>query len=218
MSVECSTTNISDLPEIQLNNSCQRGTQKMRDGQMVLETNELNNSAPLPPQLTPEQMEQLTRQIQNISNNGGTELPSRDIPMQTNHIVQDTQVKPNYVPEPPPEKRDYIKEGEVREKIIREEIRKRYEKRDKEDKFYEELQTPIFAMILFFLLQMPIVKKLMKKYIPQLFASDNHFTLGGYIFITSVFGLSFYGIQKIVNYVTEWNAKINEFFDQKSTM
>ena len=53
MSVECSTTNISDLPEIQLNNSCQRGTQKMRDGQMVLETNELNNSAPLPPQLTP---------------------------------------------------------------------------------------------------------------------------------------------------------------------
>ena len=42
MSVECSTTNISDLPEIQLNNSCQRGTQKMRDGQMVLETNELS--------------------------------------------------------------------------------------------------------------------------------------------------------------------------------
>ena len=65
---------------------------------------------------------------------------------------------------------------------------------------------------------MPIVKKLMKKYIPRLFASDNHFTLGGYIFITSVFGLSFYGIQKIVNYLTEWNAKINEFFDQKSTM
>ena len=213
MSVECSTTNISDLPEIQLNNSCQRRTQKVRDGQIVLETNELNNSVPLPPQLTPEQMEQLTRQIQNISNNGGTELPSRDIPMQTNHIVQDTQIKPNYVPEPPPEKRDYIKEGEVRE-----EIRKRHEKREKEDKFYEELQTPIFAMILFFLLQMPIVKKLMKKYIPQLFASDNHFTLSGYIFITIVFGLSFYGIQKIVNYLTKWNAKINEFFDQKSTM
>ena len=58
----------------------------------------------------------------------------------------------------------------------------------------------------------------MKKYIPQLFASDNHFTLSGYIFITIVFGLSFYGIQKIVNYLTEWNAKINEFFDQKSTM
>ncbi len=214
--MECSTTNISDLPEIQLNNTCQRGTQKVRDGQVVLETNEM--APPLPPQLSPEQMEQLTQQIHSISSNGGTELPSRDIPMQTNHIVQDTQVKPNYVPEPPPEKRDYIKENEIRERVIREEIRKQYENRSKDDKFYEELQGPIFAMILFFLLQMPIVKITMKKYVPQLFASDNHFTLGGYVFITFLFGSTFFGIQKLVNYLTEWNAKINEFFDQKSTM
>ena len=65
--MECSTTNISDLPEIQLNNTCQRGTQKMREGQVVLETNEM--APPLPPQLSPEQMEQLTQQIQSISSN-----------------------------------------------------------------------------------------------------------------------------------------------------
>jgi len=220
MSLECSTTNISDLPEIQLNGqkgSCQGGTQKMREG-VILEANEINNPGSLPPQLTPEQMEQLTRQIQNISNNGGTELPSRDIPMQTNHIVQDTQIKPNYIPEPPKDKRDYIKEDAMRDKIIREEVHKQYKNRSKEDKFYEELQMPIFAMIIFFLLQMPIVKKSMKKYVPHLFQSDNHLTLGGYVLITGVFGASFYGIQKLINYLTEWNTKINQFFEQKSSM
>ena len=70
-------------------------------------------------------------------------------------------------------------------------------------------------MILFFLLQMPIVKKLIKKYLPQLFQSDNHFTLGGYMFVTIVFGIGFYGIQKGVNYFAEWNAKINKFFEEK---
>jgi hypothetical protein len=214
--MESSTTNIADLPKIQLNSACQKGTQKVRDDQVVLETNEM--TPPLPPLLTPEQMEQLTKQIQSISNNGGTELPSRDIPMQTNHIVQDAQVKPNYVPEPPPEKRDYIKENEIKERVMREEIRKQYENRSKGDKFYEDLQGPIFAMVLFFLFQMPIVKITMKKYVPKLFASDNHFNLSGYVFITFIFGSLFFGIQKLVNYLTEWNAKINYFFEQSSTM
>ena len=212
-----STTQIADLPQVQLNNFQKTNgkTQKMRD-EVVLETNELTNR--LPPQLSPEQMEQLTRQIQSISNNGGTELPSRDIPMQTNHIVQDTQVQANYVPDPPKDKRDYINESEIREKIIREEMQKQYKKSSTEEKFYEEIQAPIFVMILFFLFQMPIVKKLIKKYLPQLFLSDNHYTLGGYVFITVVFGIAFYGIQKGVNYLTEWNAKINKFFEQSSTM
>jgi len=212
-----STTQIADLPQVQLNNFQKTNgkTQKMRD-EVVLETNELTNR--LPPQLSPEQMEQLTRQIQSISNNGGTELPSRDIPMQTNHIVQDTQIKANYVPDPPKDKRDYIKENEIREKIIREEMQKQYKKSSTEEKFYEEIQAPIFVMILFFLFQMPIVKKSIKKYLPQLFLSDNHYTLGGYVFITVVFGIAFYGIQKGVNYLTEWNAKINKFFEQSSTM
>ena len=47
---------------------------------------------------------------------------------------------------------------------------------------------------------------------------DNNLTLGGYMFLTVLFGGSFYGIQKLINYLSEWNTKINQFFEQKSTM
>ena len=168
------TTNISDLPEVQVSNpSYQRGTQKLRNN-VVLETKELRGPPlapppPLPPQLSPEQMEQLRQQLQQSSQNGGLELPSRDIPMQTNHLVQDPQIKPNYVPPPPPNINDYIKEEAMREAILREQQNQPLNEQTREDKLYEELQTPIFAMILFFIFQMPFVKRLMKKYIPTFF-------------------------------------------------
>lgn len=217
------TTNISDLPEVQVSNpSYQKGTQKIRNN-VVLETKELRGPPqapppPLPPQLSPEQMEQLRQQLQNGSQNGGLELPSRDIPMQTSHLVQDPQIKPNYVPPPPPNVNDYIKEEAMREAILREQQNRPNTEQSKEDKLYEELQTPIFVMILFFIFQMPFVKRLMKKYIPTFFMGDNNLTLGGYMFLTVLFGGTFYGIQKLINYLSEWNTKINQFFEQKSTM
>jgi hypothetical protein len=212
------TTNISDLPEVQVSNpsnpSYQRGTQKVRNN-IVLETKELgalNSSA----QLSPQQMEQLRQQLQNGSQNGGTDLPSRDIPMQTSHLVQDPTVQANYVPPPPKNVNDYIKEEAMREAILREQ--QPIKEENKEDKIYEELQMPIFVMILFFIFQMPFVRRLMKKYIPTLFLTDNNLTLGGYMFLTVLFGTTFFGVQKLINYVAEWNTKINQFFEQKSSM
>ena len=37
---------------------------------------------------------------------GATDLPSRDIPMDTQQITQDEQIKPNYIP--PPKNENYI--------------------------------------------------------------------------------------------------------------
>ncbi len=67
-------------------------------------------------------------------------------------------------------------------------------------------------MILFFLFQMPFVRKLMKKHLPNLFQGDNNLTLGGYMFLTGIFGASFYGLQKLMSCLTSWNSKINDFF------
>ena len=65
-------------------------------------------------------------------------------------------------------KNDYIKEEARREAILREKQNQPMNEQAKEDKLYEELQTPIFVMILFFIFQMPFVKRLMKKYISTL--------------------------------------------------
>ena len=46
-------------------------------------------------------------QIQQISNNSNISIPSRDIPNNTNNIIQDTEIKPNYIPKQC--NNDYIK-------------------------------------------------------------------------------------------------------------
>ena len=68
------------------------------------------NGAP-PAQLSKESINQIVSGLQEASANGLTNLPSRDIPMTNNaHITQDQQQKPNFVPEPDPEKRSRILE------------------------------------------------------------------------------------------------------------
>ena len=47
-----------------------------------------------------------------------TDLPNRDIPMNTNHITHDNTTRPNYVPEADPEKMDYIGEEESLQDMI----------------------------------------------------------------------------------------------------
>ena len=201
--MEVATTNIQDLPEIPVSNlSHLKGTQKAREN-VTLETKELNPS----PQLSAEQIQQITQQIQQASQTGGTDLPSRDIPTQTHHLVQDPQIQANYMPPPPPNTNDYIKEEEARENLLRKK-QLQEEAAQREDKIYDELQTPIFAMILFFLFQMPFVRRLMKKNIPTFFHSDNNLTLGGYMFFDIYFWEQFFWSSKIINLSDGYKYKI----------
>ena len=187
------TTNISDLPPNP--RYSQNTTQKIKNN-ISLETKEI----------TPSQ--EISQHIQNLST---IKLPARDIPVNTAPLVQDERIQPNYIP--PVEQKDYIKEEEAQRSFLEEQRQKKIEK-DKSDQFYTELQVPIFAMLLFFIFQMQFVQKLMKKNAPSLFLTDNNLTFGGYLLKTVTFGLCLYGLQKTVNYLTEWNTKINKIFNQ----
>ena len=55
---------------------------------------------------------QIVSGIQQASISGATLLPSRDIPMITTNLSTDPQVQPNYVPLPPKNSIDYIKDYE----------------------------------------------------------------------------------------------------------
>ncbi len=118
-----------------------------------------------------------------------TQLSSRDIPVTTDGIVNDTQVQPNYVP--PPETDDYI--GDYKVSLD-------HEDNNKLDDIYNELQTPILIAALYFLFQLPFIRNILFKYFPILFSSDGNLNINGFLFMSILFALMFYLINKVTNH------------------
>ena len=138
--------------------------------------------------------------IQQASINGQTELPSRDIPQMTSQYTQDSQIKPNFIPNQ--NTNDYINNNLSSDDIIRQNTRK-YNKSDTLDVIYDELQMPILIGILFFMFQLPFFRKYLMSFLPSIFNNDGNFTLKGLIVTSTLFATSFYTIKKILNYLME---------------
>lgn len=167
--------------------------------QVISQTSNAPTAAPAPNTLSQESINEIVRGIQTASQNNLTALPSRDIPMDTQHITNDNTVRPNYVPETT---NDYIQEENDLQSLLAKNKNKE-EHRDRLDHLYDELQTPLFAMLLFFLFQLPFVDKLMVKYIPSAFAKDGNANLSGYILKTVLYGLFFYSLSKTTKFISE---------------
>ena len=139
--------------------------------------------------------------LQNVQYS--TDLPNRDIPMNTNHITHDNTTRPNYVPEADPNKRDYIGEEESLQEMI-EKNRKQEKEIFEINELYDELTTPILVMVIYFIFQLPFLKKLMLKHLPSFFSADKNLNFSGYFFKTVLFGGTFYGLTKLIKYVSEY--------------
>ena len=124
---------------------------------VVLETKEINSpqpqqlpsglpnaGAPSSQNLSQESINKIVRGIQDAAGAGMTTLPSSHIPMTTNHVVQDQQVKPNFIPEANND--DYIKAHDDYESVVMEN-RGRQNTTDKLDDLYNEIQMPILVML-----------------------------------------------------------------------
>ena len=129
--------------------------------------------------------------LQKASQSGVTTLPSRDIPMNTNTIVQDEQIKPNYVPE---NNNDYINDNIM----INDNTNNDNYNINKLDEFYNNLQTPILLSVLYFIFQLPIFQKYLIKYLPNLFSKDGNKNIYGYVFYSILFGITYIGINQLI--------------------
>ena len=138
---------------------------------------------------------QIVSGLQAASVAGITQLPSRDIPRSIEPLTQDPHVQPNYIS--PPIQKDYIKESETAEEMIRSHSR-RDEKDKQSEQLYDELQTPALLSVLYFLFQLPILRKLLFQYIPALFSSDGNININGLGVMSVLFGLSYYLITTLV--------------------
>ena len=137
-------------------------------------------------------MNELISGIQQASANGGTGLPSRDIPTNTVHFADD-QVKPNYVPQQ--EQSDYIHNTDTEQDILARRV-KNQNSRDSLEILYDEFQIPIIIGLLYFIFQLPIVKSKVLAILPSLFNKDGNPNLTGYIINSVFFGLAYYIISK----------------------
>ena len=135
---------------------------------------------------------QLHSVLKDAGVSGTTALPSRDIPQSTLSMQQDEQTKANFVPN---KSNDYIGDLLDKERIIKENQRNQ-NKSDSLDYLYQQLQMPLLVAIIYFLFQLPSVRRQVLSFIPSLFNKDGNPNLYGYIFNSIMFGGLYFGLTK----------------------
>ena len=141
---------------------------------------------------------QLNEALKDASIYGATNLPSRDIPQNTLPSQQDEEIKPNYVPKQ--ENNDYIGDILSRERVIQENQRKQNQS-DNMDYIYNQLQIPLLVGIIYFLFQLPAVRKRMFVFLPNLFNKDGNPNLSGYLFNSVIFAMLYALLLKGLTYL-----------------
>lgn len=142
---------------------------------------------------------QIVNGLQQATLTGATQLPSRDIPMTTTSHSNDPQIQPNYVPAPPPQNNDYIKDYEQTDDMINN-YNLNLKRQNSLDDAYNEIQTPVLLSVLYFLFQLPFFRKFLFTYFPILFSNDGNLNINGFLFTSILFGLLFYVLNKISNH------------------
>lgn len=207
------TTSIFDLPtdpsggnerQSVVQNTMQQGMQPgmqqgmqpgIQPGMQNEIPNTMNNNAS---SITLDQttINQIVNGLQQASATGATQLPSRDIPMTTSNLTHDVNIQPNYIPPPPQHSADYINNYEQAGDIIND-YNANIERSNALDDMYSEIQVPLLLAVLYFLFQLPFFRKFLFSYLPVLFSKDGNLNLNGYIFMSCLFGIFYYLLNKI---------------------
>ena len=86
-----------------------------------------------------------------------------------------------------------------REKILQENTMKQ-NRSDNIDYLYENLQLPVLVSVIYFLFQLPAVRKNVLSFLPSLFNKDGNPNLSGYIFNSIMFGVAYMSLTRSISY------------------
>ena len=201
------STSILDLPtdpvgggNITLNASENVVQKQMQQSQMQQSQMQQPNQGQTPNfSLDQTTISQIVSGLQQAATAGATQLPSRDIPMNTSGHSNDAQVQPNYVPMHEREA-DYIKDYEQTSDDMIDNYNKNVNRSNSLDDMYNEIQTPLLLAVLYFLFQLPFFRRFLFSYFPILFSNDGNFNINGFLFSSVLFGLLFYLLNKVTNH------------------
>jgi hypothetical protein len=188
---DINTTSINDLPTDPMGSNA--------NNNISFSVNEtIQASSPSTMTLDQSTISQIVNGLQQASVAGATMLPSRDIPQNTQQHMQDAHVQPNYIP--PPNNIDYINDNVDANEYINA-YQHDTQIKNSLDNIYDEIQTPLLISILYFLFQLPIMKKTIFKYIPFLCNNDGNYNLNGLLFSAFAFGLIYFMMSKTMKQV-----------------
>jgi hypothetical protein len=171
-------TNLNDLP-----------SNPMNGGNIQLQTQDVvSQKSNQSVSLDQASISQIVNGLQQASLSGATRLPSRDIPMTSNHLVSDNEAMPNYVPKDTNNK--YIDDDD--------DCNMNYGQNNNLNKIYSELQFPLLLGILYFIFQMPVFKNILFQYFTFLFSPDGNYNINGLTFLSIMFALTYYVLANII--------------------
>jgi hypothetical protein len=144
---------------------------------------------------------QIVNGLQQASLAGATQLPSRDIPIQTEQLTNDPQIQPNYIPQASPKDMDYINDANLNN------INEYYSSEKNQhvlDDLYDELQAPLLLSVLYLLFQLPFFRKAVFAYLPFFCNTDGNYNFQGFLFTCALFGFIYYSLTKSVKYFSKF--------------
>jgi hypothetical protein len=194
-----STTSILDLPTEPLG-----GGGGSTAPNITLDASELSTNLDKNVSLDQTTINQIVSGLQQASFSGSTKLVSRDVPINTVAHNIDPYIQPNYVPPPPPHahQQKYIEDEETAADMINQYNRNARTQKTADD-IYNEAQTPLLLAILYFLFQLPFLKKQLVSYFPILFNNDGNYNINGYLFTSILFGIVYFIVNK---FATQFNV------------
>ncbi|MHC5089310.1 MAG: hypothetical protein ACYSOT_06865 [Planctomycetota bacterium] len=205
MATNQETTNIDDLPSTNSNNVNSAPVQNVfnenntENVKMPNYGEQLNSEKEVAPALQNiDYTSKLNSSLKEIGNGNTLQLPSRDIPQNTASINNDVNVQPNYIP---PNNNDYIANHVTPNEIIQQN-REKEVLNDKTEEFYETIQMPLLVGLLFFIFQLPFIRKNLFIYLPSLFNKDGNPNLSGYLFNSAIFALLYFSFTYILKYIS----------------
>jgi len=205
MATNQETTNIDDLPSANSNNVNSAPVQNVfseNNTENVKIPNygeQLNSEKEVAPALQNiDYTSKLNSTLKDIGNGNPLQLPSRDIPQNTASVNNDVNVQPNYIP---PNNNDYIANHVTPNEIIQQN-REKEMINDKTEEFYETIQMPLLVGLLFFIFQLPFIRKNLFIYLPSLFNKDGNPNLSGYLFNSVIFALLYFSFTYILKYIS----------------
>lgn len=199
------TTNIDELPSSNSNNVNSAPVQNVfsenntENVKMPNYGEQLNSEKEVAPALQNiDYTSKLNSTLKDIGNGNPLQLPSRDIPQNTASINNDVNIQPNYIP---PNNNDYIANHVTPDEIIQQN-REKEMNNDKTEEFYETIQMPLLVGLLFFIFQLPFIRKNLFIYLPSLFNKDGNPNLSGYLFNSAIFALLYFSFTYILKYIS----------------
>jgi len=149
---------------------------------------------------------QLVMGLQQANTTGATQLPSRDIPQNIAALMQDPNIQPNYIPQPPQGNYDYI--SAQQQAVSQEDILRDYQRKEQQtsmlDEAYNNIQTPLLLGVLYFLFQLPVFKKMIQKVAPFFYNNDGNINLNGLLFNSLLFGIIYITITTVMSHFNKF--------------